>query len=97
MAFEKGSVLFNIAALQSQLGAREERTTRRGLDAAIEHYLKAAGVYRSGHITRVADISGQVISLEQRVGTDRVLGLQRWASIGWFECSGHMLVFIFMG
>ena len=46
MAFEKASVLFNIASLHSQLGAREERTSRSGLDVTIEHYLRAAGIYR---------------------------------------------------
>ncbi|XP_043234654.1 rhophilin-2-like, partial [Amphibalanus amphitrite] len=46
MAFEKASVLFNIAALHSQLGAKEARTCQKGLDTTIGHYLRAAGIYR---------------------------------------------------
>ncbi|XP_032876306.1 rhophilin-1 [Amblyraja radiata] len=43
LAFEKGSVLFNIGALYTQIGARQERTTKEGIDQAIDAFQKAAG------------------------------------------------------
>ncbi|XP_037085642.1 rhophilin-2-B-like [Pollicipes pollicipes] len=46
VAFEKASVLFNIAALHSQLGAREERDSPEGLDSTVNNYVRAAGIYR---------------------------------------------------
>ena len=46
VAFEKASVLFNMAALYSQLAARQERGTQEGLDSAVDSYLRAAGIYR---------------------------------------------------
>jgi len=46
VAFEKASVLFNMAALYSQLAARQERSSQDGLDSAVDSYLRAAGIYR---------------------------------------------------
>ncbi|XP_069778285.1 rhophilin-1 isoform X2 [Narcine bancroftii] len=43
LAFEKGSVLFNIGALYTQIGARQDRTSKEGIDKAIEAFQKAAG------------------------------------------------------
>ncbi|GCB65810.1 hypothetical protein scyTo_0004862 [Scyliorhinus torazame] len=43
LAFEKGSVLFNIGALYTQIGARQDRTTKEGIDHAIDAFQKAAG------------------------------------------------------
>ncbi|XP_059830611.1 rhophilin-1 isoform X1 [Hypanus sabinus] len=43
LAFEKGSVLFNIGALYTQIGARQDRTTKEGIDQAIDAFQKAAG------------------------------------------------------
>ncbi|XP_060631950.2 rhophilin-1 isoform X2 [Anolis sagrei] len=45
LAFEKGSVLFNIGALHTQIGARQDRTTLQGVDRAIEAFQKAAGAF----------------------------------------------------
>ncbi|KAH0617376.1 hypothetical protein JD844_015469 [Phrynosoma platyrhinos] len=45
LAFEKGSVLFNIGALHTQIGARQDRTTLQGVDCAIEAFQKAAGAF----------------------------------------------------
>nr|XP_020667496.1 rhophilin-1 isoform X1 [Pogona vitticeps] len=45
LAFEKGSVLFNIGALQTQIGARQDRTTLQGVDCAIEAFQKASGAF----------------------------------------------------
>ncbi|XP_015272117.1 PREDICTED: rhophilin-1, partial [Gekko japonicus] len=45
LAFEKGSVLFNIGALHTQIGARQDRTTLQGVDCAIDAFQKAAGAF----------------------------------------------------
>lgn len=46
IAFEKASVLFNIAALYTQIGARQDRTKSIGIDAAVDNFLRAAGMFR---------------------------------------------------
>lgn len=46
VAFEKASVLFNIAALYTQIGARQDRNKSIGIDAAVDNYLRAAGMFR---------------------------------------------------
>ncbi|XP_067887519.1 rhophilin-1 isoform X4 [Heterodontus francisci] len=43
LAFEKGSILFNIGALYTQIGARQDRTTKEGINQAIDAFQKAAG------------------------------------------------------
>ncbi|GCC27493.1 hypothetical protein chiPu_0005917 [Chiloscyllium punctatum] len=43
LAFEKGSILFNIGALYTQIGARQDRTTEEGINYAIDAFQKAAG------------------------------------------------------
>ncbi|XP_048448952.1 rhophilin-1, partial [Rhincodon typus] len=43
LAFEKGSILFNIGALYTQIGARQDRTTEEGINRAIDAFQKAAG------------------------------------------------------
>lgn len=44
IAFERASVLFNIAALYSQLAASEDRSNQDGLKRASAYYQNAAGV-----------------------------------------------------
>ncbi|GFS65881.1 rhophilin-2, partial [Trichonephila inaurata madagascariensis] len=39
------SVLFNIAALYTQIGAKQDRTKNDGLDAAVDSFLRGAGVF----------------------------------------------------
>lgn len=46
VAFEKTCVLFNIAALYTQIGAKQDRLTAKGLDAAVDSFLRAAGTFR---------------------------------------------------
>ncbi|RXG73688.1 Rhophilin-2-B [Armadillidium vulgare] len=46
VAFEKACVLFNIGALYTQIGARHDRSSSTGLDAAVNCFLRAAGVFR---------------------------------------------------
>ena len=38
LVYERAGVLFNLAALYSQLGAAEDRTTPQGLKQAIKFY-----------------------------------------------------------
>ncbi|KAM4689193.1 rhophilin-1 [Discoglossus pictus] len=45
LAFEKGSVLFNMGALYTQIGARQDRLSVRGVNTAIEAFQKAAGCF----------------------------------------------------
>ncbi|XP_006641318.1 rhophilin-2 isoform X1 [Lepisosteus oculatus] len=44
ISLEKASVLFNIAALYTQIGTRCDRQTRTGLEDTIDAFQKAAGV-----------------------------------------------------
>ncbi|XP_040288016.1 rhophilin-1 isoform X1 [Bufo bufo] len=43
LAFEKGSVLFNMGALYTQIGARQDRQFLQGVKTAIDSFQKAAG------------------------------------------------------
>ncbi|KAA0708203.1 Rhophilin-1 GTP-Rho-binding protein 1 [Triplophysa tibetana] len=45
LAFEKGSVLFNIGALYTQIGARQDRSTLTGVQNAIDAFQRAAGAF----------------------------------------------------
>ncbi|XP_064467196.1 rhophilin-2-like isoform X2 [Ornithodoros turicata] len=44
-AFEKASVLFNIAALYTQIGAKQDRSKSSGIDSAVDSFLRAAGMF----------------------------------------------------
>lgn len=44
LAFEKGSVLFNIGALYTQIGARQDRSVTAGIDRAVDAFQRAAGI-----------------------------------------------------
>ncbi|XP_055981277.1 rhophilin-1 [Sorex fumeus] len=46
LAFEKGSVLFNIGALHTQIGASQDRTCLAGTGRAVDAFQKAAGAFR---------------------------------------------------
>ncbi|XP_077391285.1 rhophilin-1 isoform X2 [Festucalex cinctus] len=45
LAFEKGSVLFNIGALYTQIGARQDRSTAAGIERAVDAFQRAAGAF----------------------------------------------------
>ncbi|XP_024106649.3 rhophilin-1 isoform X10 [Pongo abelii] len=45
LAFEKGSVLFNIGALHTQIGARQDRSCAEGACHAMEAFQRAAGAF----------------------------------------------------
>ncbi|XP_059089008.1 rhophilin-2-A-like isoform X2 [Tigriopus californicus] len=49
VAFEKASVLFNIAALYTQIGTRQDRFSQTGLDLAVDNFLRAAGTFQYIH------------------------------------------------
>jgi len=49
VAFEKACVLFNMGAVYTQIGAKQDRTTAKGLDAAVDSFLRAAGTFRYIH------------------------------------------------
>ncbi|XP_042908259.1 rhophilin-2 [Parasteatoda tepidariorum] len=46
IAFEKASVLFNIASLYTQIAAKQDRVNSTGVDAAVDNFLRAAGMFR---------------------------------------------------
>uniref|UniRef100_M4BB69 BRO1 domain-containing protein n=1 Tax=Hyaloperonospora arabidopsidis (strain Emoy2) TaxID=559515 RepID=M4BB69_HYAAE len=45
LSFEKGAVMFNIGALESQLGVETDRSTVEGLKTACHHFMRAAGAF----------------------------------------------------
>lgn len=49
VAFEKACVLFNMGAVYTQIGAKQDRSTAKGLDAAVDSFLRAAGTFRYIH------------------------------------------------
>ncbi|CAH1102037.1 unnamed protein product [Psylliodes chrysocephalus] len=49
VAFEKACVLFNMGALYTQIGAKQDRSIAKGLDAAVDSFLRAAGTFRYIH------------------------------------------------
>ncbi len=47
VAFEKASVLFNLAALHTQIGSKQDRLLNsESADAAVDNFLRAAGTLR---------------------------------------------------
>lgn len=46
LAFEKGSVVFNIGALYTQMAARQDRSVPPGIEQAIQAFQRAAGAFR---------------------------------------------------
>ncbi|KAG7300620.1 hypothetical protein JYU34_014913 [Plutella xylostella] len=49
VAFEKACVLFNMAGIYTQIGAKQDRNTAQGLDGAVDALLRAAGTLRYIH------------------------------------------------
>ncbi|XP_055891431.1 rhophilin-1-like isoform X2 [Biomphalaria glabrata] len=46
IGFEKGSILYNIGALFTQIACKQDRTTKEGLVQAIVNFEKAAGAFK---------------------------------------------------
>lgn len=57
LAFEKGSVLFNIGALYTQIGARQDRSATAGIDRAIDAFQRAAGSTMAKSYIKILDFS----------------------------------------
>lgn len=51
VAFEKACILFNLGGIYTQIGARQDRSTEKGLDAAVDSFLRAAGIFKHIHET----------------------------------------------
>lgn len=71
LAFEKGSVLFNIGALYTQIGARQDRSTLSGIEDAIDAFQRAAGAFlylqeNFSHAPSL-DMSGSALSMLVRL------------------------------
>ncbi|XP_075229263.1 GTP-Rho-binding protein rhophilin isoform X2 [Lycorma delicatula] len=49
VAFEKACVLFNMAAVYTQMGTKQDRLTAKGLDQAVDSFLRAAGTFTYVH------------------------------------------------
>ncbi|RDX57268.1 pH-response regulator [Lentinus brumalis] len=60
LVYERAGVLFNLAALYSQLGAAEDRTTPHGLKQAIKFYQNAAGTFNYLSATAVPQLRGSL-------------------------------------
>lgn len=46
ISFEKACTLFNLGAIYTQIGTRHDRTTADGLNASVDSFLRAAGIFR---------------------------------------------------
>ncbi|GAB6027157.1 hypothetical protein CHUAL_013914 [Chamberlinius hualienensis] len=45
ISFEKANVLFNIAAVYTQIGARQDRSSSAGIDSSVDSFLRAASMF----------------------------------------------------
>lgn len=46
VAFEKACILFNLGAIYTQIGAKQDRSSEKGLDSAVDSFLRAAGIFK---------------------------------------------------
>lgn len=51
VAFEKACILFNLAGLYAQIATKQDRSTEKGLDIAVDNFLRAAGIFKHIHET----------------------------------------------
>lgn len=51
VAFEKACILFNLAGLYTQIATKQDRSTEKGLDIAVDNFLRAAGIFKHIHET----------------------------------------------
>lgn len=51
VAFEKACILFNLGAIYTQVGAKQDRTSEKALDSAVDNFLRAAGIFK--HILEI--------------------------------------------
>ncbi|KAI0707335.1 BRO1-domain-containing protein [Earliella scabrosa] len=60
LLYERAGVLFNLAAMYSQLGSAEDRSTPEGLKQAIKFYQSAAGTFNHLAATAVPQLQASV-------------------------------------
>lgn len=46
VAFEKACILFNLAGVYTQIATKQDRSTEKGLDIAVDNFLRAAGIFK---------------------------------------------------
>lgn len=46
VAFEKACILFNLAGVYTQIATKQDRSTEKGLDIAVDNFLRAAGILK---------------------------------------------------
>lgn len=46
VAFEKACILFNLAGVYTQIATKQDRTSEKGLDIAVDNFLRAAGIFK---------------------------------------------------
>lgn len=51
VAFEKACILFNLAGVYTQIATKQDRSTEKGLDIAVDNFLRAAGIFKHIHET----------------------------------------------
>lgn len=51
VAFEKACILFNLAGVYTQIATKQNRSTEKGLDIAVDNFLRAAGIFKHIHET----------------------------------------------
>lgn len=51
VAFEKACILFNLAAVYTQIATKQDRASEKGLDMAVDNFLRAAGIFKHIHET----------------------------------------------
>lgn len=74
VAFEKACILFNLAAIYTQIGAKHDRSSEKGLDSAVDNFLRAAGIFKHIYDTFTnapsMDLKPQVRSLFSIMNTN---------------------------
>lgn len=51
VAFEKACILFNLAGVYTQIATKQNRSMEKGLDIAVDNFLRAAGIFKHIHET----------------------------------------------
>lgn len=46
VAFEKACILFNLSGVYTQIATKQDRSTEKGLDIAVDNFLRAAGIFK---------------------------------------------------
>lgn len=60
LLYERAAVLFNLAALYSQLGNMEDRSVPEGISRSVNHYQNAAGVFEYLRVNVLPKLKGSL-------------------------------------